>query len=95
MKIYINSSSKLSDRDDWFQIWQEDKDWIIDVMSQNISDDLAAGYDPNGKSIKEQKSALAKYREEYDADMDMFKYMGEKDINRWCFYDLKKRGAID
>lgn len=95
MKRYIKSTSRISDHEDWFPIWQEDKEWIIDIMTQNMQDDLNAGYDPKGKSIREQKEQLAEYKKEYQADLEMFKYMGDKDVSRWCFYDLKKRGAID
>ena len=95
MKKYIKSTSHISDRDDWFTIWQEDKEWIIDVMTQNMQDDLNVGYDSNGKSIRDQKQALDEYIKEYHKDLDMFKYMEDIEVNRWCFYDLKKRGAID
>lgn len=95
MKLYVRATSRITDQEDWFPIWQEDKEWIIDTMIQNIQDDLNAGYDPNGKSIKEQKADLENYKKEYHANLDMFKNMGDKDVSRWCFYDLKKRGAID
>ena len=30
-----------------------------------------------------------------DVNMEAFKGMDEPAVNRWCFYDLKKRGAIE
>lgn len=94
MKLYIKSS-RITDRDDWFEVWCDDKEAIIDTMNANISADLDAGYDPNGKSIRESREELEEYRNEYFKNLDMFRHMEDKDVNRWCFYDMKKRGAID
>lgn len=32
---------------------------------------------------------------QFDEEMETFKGMDEPAVNRWCFYDLKKRGAIE
>lgn len=51
-------------------------------------------YDYFGKSIVEQNKAIEKYKSDVDDTFDLFKTMDEEEVNRWCFYDLKKRGAI-
>lgn len=86
--------SKLRDRDDWFDIWFEDKKSILDTMTRNMASDLAAGYDPSGKCIREQTEGIFAYKREFEAEMDGFKSITEEQVNRWCFYDMKKRGVI-
>ena len=85
---------RISDRDDWFDLFVEDKRSMISIMAENMAADLAAGYDYFGKSITESRKELEEYKAQFDREMDLFKTMDEKSVNRWCFYDLKKRGAI-
>lgn len=85
---------RISDRDDWFCIWQDDKESILQTMISNMTSDLNAGYNYFGKSIINQRKAIENYRKNIDNTLDLFKTMDEKEINRWCFHDLKKRGAI-
>lgn len=86
--------SHITDRDDWFEIWEDDKESILQTMIKNMASDLDHGYDYFGKSIMEQKKSIEEYRQEIDNAYELFKTMDEKQVNRWCFYDLKKRGAI-
>ncbi len=86
--------SRVTDRDDWMDVWQDDKESILETMIKNMTADLNNGYDYFGKSIVEQRKTIEAYRKEIDATFDLFKTMDEKEVNRWCFYDLKKRGAI-
>jgi hypothetical protein len=86
--------SRVTDRDDWFEIWEDDKESILQTMIKNMASDLDHGYDYFGKSITEQRKAIEEYRKEIDDAYDKFKSMEDKEVNRWCFYDLKKRGAI-
>lgn len=79
---------------DWLQIWDDDKKWIMDIMQCNIIADLEAGYNPDGRAIQQQREDLQAYIKEYHAAMDQFVYMSDEETNKWCFYDLKKRGAI-
>lgn len=79
---------------DWFEIWYEDKVSMIDIMTRNMASDLACGYDYFGNSITKQREMLEKYKEDFDNTLDSFKFMEEKQVNRWCYYDMKKRGAI-
>jgi hypothetical protein len=86
--------SRVTDRDDWMDVWQDDKESILETMIKNMASDLNNGYDYFGKSIVEQRKMIENYKKEIDETWDLFKTMDEKEINRWCFYDLKKRGAI-
>lgn len=86
--------SKITDRNDWFDVWQEDKENILFTMIKNMASDLDNGYDYFGKSIVEQRKTIEDYKKDIDSTWDMFRTMDEKEVNRWCFYDLKKRGAI-
>ena len=86
--------SRITDRNDWADVWQEDKENILFTMIKNMTSDLDNGYDYFGKSIVEQRKTIEDYKKDIDSTWDMFKTMDEKEVNRWCFYDLKKRGAI-
>ena len=86
---------RISDRDDWFDIWFEDKQAMIETMTRNMAADLGAGYDFFGNSIQRQMRDIQDYKSKFDAQMEEFKFMEDKAVNRWCFYDLKKRGAIE
>lgn len=80
---------------DWTSLWEMDKKSIISTMYGNMNADLKAGYDPFGKSIRSQREQIAAYEQDYLDTLEKFKYMTEEQINHWCFYDLKKRGAIE
>lgn len=87
--------SKLRDRSDWFDLWVEDKRSMLDTMARNLASDLNdGGYDFFGDCIQRQMSEISAYKEQFDTEMDSFKSMTEEAVNRWCFYDMKKRGAI-
>lgn len=86
--------SRITDRNDWVDVWQEDKENILFTMIKNMTSDLDNGYGYFGKSIVEQRKTIEDYKKDIDSTWDMFKTMDEKEVNRWCFYDLKKRGAI-
>lgn len=87
-------TAKITDRNDWFDLWYEDKQVMIATMTRNMAADLAAGYDYFGNSITGQRREIERYKAQFDAEIDAFKSMDETAVNRWCFYDLKKRGAI-
>lgn len=88
-------AARITDRDDWFELWFEDKKSILETMSRNMADDLEIGYNFFGGSIQQQISAMTEYKNQMDAELDSFKAMDEKQVSRWCFYDLKKRGVIE
>lgn len=87
--------AKLSGSNDWFNLWFADKTAMVGTMVKNMAADLDAGYDYFGNSIRSQREAIEAYQAQFDAEMDMFKGMEEKEVNRWCFYDMKKRGVIE
>lgn len=87
--------ARVTDSNNWFDIWFEDKKSIISTMLKNMTDDLNAGYDYFGKSIQDQKEQIASYEKKFNEELDMFKTMEDKQVNRWCFYDMKKRGVIE
>lgn len=88
-------AARVTDRNDWFDIWFEDKKAMVNTMARNMAADLTAGYDYFGKSIQSQKAMIESYQEQFDKEMDTFKYMEDKEVNRWCYYDMKKRGVIE
>ena len=42
----------------------------------------------------EQRQAISAYEKQMNDELDLFKTMDAPAVNRWCVYDLKKRGAI-
>ena len=78
----------------WFDIWYEDKQCILSTMISNMQADLNAGYNPIGHTIKSELAEIESYRASIDSKLDEFATMDEKSVNRWCYYDLKRRGAI-
>lgn len=85
---------KFTNREDWFEIWYEDKESMIATMYRNIASDLAVGYSPLGQSITKQRDEVIAYQKEMQDQLEKFKTMEVNAINRWCFFDLLKRGAI-
>jgi hypothetical protein len=86
--------ARITERDDWFDLWYEDKESILETMVRNMAADLNAGYDYFGVSIRRQRKDIEAYKDQMNAELDQFKTMGDAEVNRWCFYDMKKRGAI-
>lgn len=86
---------RVTDRNDWFDLWFADKQSMVDTMIKNMASDLAAGYDYFGASITNQREMIDRYKAQFDVEMDSFKTMDEKQVNRWCYYDMKKRGVIE
>lgn len=94
-RMEVEVMARITDSNDWFGIWFEDKKSIINTMIKNMAADLDAGYNYFGTCIRKQQEDIETYKAKFDEEMDMFKSMEEKEVNRWCFYDLKKRGAIE
>lgn len=78
----------------WFDIWCEDYESLIETAVRNIQSDLAAGYNPHGQSIMQSNETLKEFKVRYAQGLETFKTMDDKAVDRWCYYDLKKRGAI-
>ena len=79
---------------DWFKIWHEDKESVIDTMVRNMASDLEHGYDYYGQSIREQREEIDRYKQEFDRQMKALGLMEESKVQWWCYMDLKRRGAI-
>lgn len=86
--------SRVTDRDDWAELWEADHECILRTMYKNMASDLECGYNPFGASIQRQKTMIAEYEKQIHQAWDKFVYMTDAEVNRWCFYDMKKRGAI-
>ena len=85
----------VNNKIDWFELWFDDKKSIISTMERNIQSDLDAGYDPLGHIITKQVDDLNDYIDQFNYDIEMLGMMSEKEINHWCYLDMKKRGVID
>lgn len=81
--------------DEWFKIWYEDKVSILETMIRNMTADLACGYDYFGKSITEQREAIEVYKEKFDAEVMSFAEKTDEQRNKWCYYDMLRRGVIE
>ena len=78
----------------WFEMWYEDKQAMVSTMMRNMTADIEAGYSPMGQSIQKQLKEIREYSEMFDQEMQNFRTMDEAKIQHWCYYDLKRRGAI-
>ena len=82
------------EKKNWFEIWFEDKQAMIETMTRNMVADLEAGYDYFGKSITQQRKDIEDYKRQFDDQVEAFKFMDIGRVNHWCYFDLKRRGAI-
>ena len=85
---------RITEGTNWFEIWFQDKNSMLDIMLSNMISDLNNGYDWFGKSITDQRNMIENYKKKFDEQMDRFKEMEDNTVNRWCYYNLKKRGVI-
>lgn len=81
-------------REEWFEIWLDDKQAMLATMVRNMAADLEAGYDYFGSCISRQREMIAAYKAEFDAQLMSFADMTEEKRNRWCYYDMLRRGVI-
>ena len=86
--------ARLTDRSDWFSLWLEDKQSILNTMIRNLQADLSVGYSYNGNSATSQRETIRVYQTQMDEEMKNFRTMDDIQVNRWCFYDMKRRGVI-
>lgn len=78
----------------WFTIWEQDKKNILSAMHRNLAADLDAGYNYTGQSIQKQLADIDEYKHEFDEQLMSFVGKSNKEVEDWCYYDLKRRGAI-
>ena len=79
---------------DWFEIWKEDRESMLNTMVKNMASDLENGYDYFGKSITQQREDIARFKADYEADMDKIGEMDPNKVQHWCYVRLLKLGAI-
>lgn len=87
--------AKTKYTDDWFEMWHLDKEVILNTMVLNMTADLECGYDYFGKSITEQREAIEAYKEKFDAEVMGFAEKTDEQRNKWCYYDMLRRGVIE
>ena len=78
----------------WFEIWYDDRQSMMETMARNIAADIRTGYNFFGACIQRQKQELDDYKAAFDEQLMRFADMDDGKRNRWCYYDLLKRGAI-
>lgn len=78
----------------WFDLWFEDKDSIVETMYRNMADDIKAGYSYNCKAIRQQVDDITAYTEKFKAEQGMIRLMTDDEADKWCYKDMKMRGAI-
>ena len=79
----------------WFDIWVADWQSMTETIRRNMQADLNAGYDPNGATIIKYRAQIVTRDEFYALKLRDFGMMeSDEKINRWCYFDLKARGAI-
>ena len=79
---------------DWFVMWCEDKQSIMETMERNMASDLDAGYKFFGEIIQRQIRELTAYRDAYNAELDKIAEMDPSRVNHYCYVKLVKAGAI-
>jgi len=79
----------------WFKAWEETRNSILAAMHKNLAADLAAGYEYTGQSIQKQLAAIDEYKHEFDEQLMGFVGKSNKEVEDWCYYDLKSRGWIE
>lgn len=80
---------------DYFKLWVEDKQSILETMIRNLTADLKANYNYFGNSVRRQRGEIDAYKYLFDVQMDYLKTLTEKQADHWCKLDLIKRGAIE
>lgn len=80
--------------ENWFVIWYADKESILNTMVRNMVADLDAGYNYFGNCITNQRKMIKEYKAEFDSQLMSFADMEDSARNKWCYYDLLRRGAI-
>ena len=79
---------------DWFEIWKEDRESMLNTMVRNMASDLENGYSYYGNSMIRQRAEIDRFKADYDADMDKLAEMEPNKVQHWCHMRLIKLGAI-
>ena len=84
----------MRERNDWFEIWFADQESILETMVRNMAADLDSGYNYFGNCISKQRDDIDRHKKAFDQQMLAFADMDDKKMNRWCYFDLRRRGVI-
>lgn len=84
----------MKQKNNWFEIWFADKQSVIETMIRNMQADLEAGYNPHGASISHQRVEIDAYKAAFASKLEQFANMTEEKVQRYCHYDLLRRGVI-
>ena len=67
--------NRISDSDRWFELWQDDRECMLNTMIRNMTADLDAGYNYFGRCIVNQRKEIEDYKKETESAFDLFKSM--------------------
>ena len=81
--------------DTWFEMLIADKKCTLQTMHRNMAADIEAGYNPMGNSIQRQITEINAYKADFDSLLDKIALMDESKIERFCYMQLLKSGAIE
>ena len=79
---------------DWLEVWIDDWESLIETQNRNIQSELQAGFKWTGQHVQHEVKILKEFDSKYRDGLEKFKYMDEREVQRWCYFDLLKRGAI-
>lgn len=85
----------MEHRIDYIELWIDDYNSLIDCAVRNMQSDLAAGYNPHGKSIAADIECIREITARRDAGIEhIADFADDRKASRWCYLDMKRRGAI-
>lgn len=84
----------MANKMDWVQLWKDDREAIYETMKQNMIADLQAGYNPAGHCIRKQIVDIEEFQMRTERCLLNLKQMTDTEAKRWCYFELKKHGAI-
>lgn len=87
--------SRYTKEIDYISMFFEDIESLIIAGHRILCADLDAGYSLDSKAIKFEKEFIADCEKRRADAAERFKTMTDDEANRWAYYDLLKRGAIE
>lgn len=79
----------------YVEMWLEDYESLIETAIRNMQSDLAAGYNPKGAAIALDIECIEELKSRRDAGIEKIaQFESDSKANRWCYCDMKRRGAI-
>lgn len=81
-------------RKDWFDVWCADWEGLIETQARNVQSEIDAGWKYKSDRVQNELRILNKFNGEYRRQLGRFASMEDKEVNRFCYYDLLRRGAI-